>query len=466
MIFIKRAFDYLRKKIGKTILLTIIFMVIANFIIAGLLIQSASENAQENTRLTIGADIHYIMNYDKIYENYDKGTMSRREAEKLKQESGVVISEVMTENGAPTYKNINKVVDSDFVSTFYYSNLITATVELIEAYQIEKNASPSSTFNIILYGGDSPIDFADGEMKLISGELSTTATSVVISDEVATKNNLKVGDLLTVEYDDILSNTVDIEHQISGIYHTNQEISNVESSIILPQNKLYIPITVLKTVGLSDMDLDNMIISQSTIRLKDPSNIDLYRVEILSGMTLEYGMLDANDDLYNSLVDPIESIGLITQIFVVSIIITGGFIVGLITALTINDRKSEIGILLAVGETKLKIVLQFILEVVVIAFVAFSLSLFTGQVLGENLSETLLDSEVFGEVEERPMQKFGKMFKTEDVSQATSMNIALNFKIVIQIFALGILLTVISTAIPTLYVMRFSPKQILTTRNS
>lgn len=466
MIFIKRAFDYLRKKIGKTILLTIIFMVIANFIIAGLLIQSASENAQENTRLTIGADIHYIMNYDKIYENYDKGTMSRREAEKLKQESGVVISEVMTENGAPTYKNINKVVDSDFVSTFYYSNLITATVELIEAYQIEKNASPSSTFNIILYGGDSPIDFADGEMKLISGELSTTATSVVISDEVATKNNLKVGDLLTVEYDDILSNTVDIEHQISGIYHTNQEISNVESSIFLPQNKLYIPITVLKTVGLSDMDLDNMIISQSTIRLKDPSNIDLYRVEILSGMTLEYGMLDANDDLYNSLVDPIESIGLITQIFVVSIIITGGFIVGLITALTINDRKSEIGILLAVGETKLKIVLQFILEVVVIAFVAFSLSLFTGQVLGENLSETLLDSEVFGEVEERPMQKFGKMFKTEDVSQATSMNIALNFKIVIQIFALGILLTVISTAIPTLYVMRFSPKQILTTRNS
>jgi len=466
MIFIKRALDYLRKKIGKTILLAIIFMVIANFIIAGLLIQSASNNAQENTRLTIGADIHYVMNFDKIFENYDKGTMSRKEAGKLKQESGIVISEVMTENGAPTYNNVSEVVNSDLVSSYYYSNPLTATVEVIETYQIEKNASPSSTFNIVLYGGDTPIEFADGDMELTSGELSKTTTSVVISEDVARSNNLKIGDTIVVEYDGVLTNTVDIEHQITGIYHTNQEISSVENPVYLPQNKLYIPITVLKDVGLSDTDFNNIIINQSTIRLKDPSNIDLYRDEVSSRMILDYGMLDANDALYNSLIGPIESIGLITQIFVVSIIITGGFIVGLITALTINDRKSEIGILLAVGETKLKIVLQFILEVVVIAVIAFSLSLFTGQVLGENLSETLLDSEVFGDVEERPLQKFDKGFKTDDVSEAASMKIALNIKIIIQIFALGILLTVISTAIPTLYVMRFSPKQILTTRNS
>jgi len=476
MIFIKRAFIYLKRKIGKTILLSFIFLVIANCIIAGLLIQNASENVQRNTRASIGADINYIFNYDEIFAEYEKGLVSRKEIGRIKGEGAIVTSEELSLKGAPSVSNINRVVESEYVQSYYYSLDMVHTVEDIIAYQVDAKAQDTNGFRMVLYGAEQPLGFADEVGILIEGRLPTAEeieegeAVAVIESTLADLNQLDLGDVLTVEFDNILNNVVELEVEIIGIYETQMPVVDFNYAPYFPQNTMYMPFNILMQVGVPEEDLKHTMVTEGVIRLEDPSNMELYRAEMDQALDLSYGTLDANDDLYESLVGPIESIGLITQIFVVSIILTGGFIIGLITALTINDRKSEIGILLAVGESKFKIVCQFVLEVVVIAIVAFSLSLVTGEILGDRMSETLLDSEVFGSVE-GPAQipRVKKVQPIKDISkikESATLTIGLDLKIILQIFLIGTVLTVFSTAIPTLYVMRYSPKQILSARDS
>lgn len=478
MIFIKRAFEYLKKKIGKTVLLAFIFIVIANFIIAGLLIQNASENAQTNTRLEIGADITYEANFDTLFADFEKGTIKRSDVAGLKS-GGLVQLDAIDNGGGPTVANMEQVIDSEYVKTYHFG-IQTAIESNINVYQIEAGVPDTQTFTFEGYGANTPLDDTQKNISLVKGnypsseEIANGVPVLMISQSVADKNNLDINDIIEIDFNQI-EGSEKTNFEVVGIYQNNTTTTQVNNASNLFQNKIYAPYTVFETIGMEESLLNKTLVVNTLIQLNDPENLDLFRAEAEEKIDFNYGILNANDDLYNSLVGPIESIGLITQIFVVSIIITGGFIVGLITALTINDRKNEIGILLAVGESKFKIVSQFVLEVVVIAVLAFSLSLFTGEILGENLSNTLLDSEVFGETETVQSISVGKMRPGNQatvkkdfssVKEAADLKIGLDLATIMQIFGIGLVLTIVSTSIPTIYVMRFSPKQILTNRDS
>lgn len=470
MIFIKRGLEYLKRKIGKTILLSIIFIVIANFIIAGLLIEKASINAQTNTRLAVGADVTYELNLETVIGDVQKGLVERGELQAFKS-GGVFSSENISNGGGPTIENIGTVVDSDYVKSFYYA-IDTKATSSLQAY-VGQDSELSYDFKFSGYAGEiSNITMVEGSYD------SSSLGTVIISQEVADLNKINLGDEVDITHVNIGDEDTKLTYKVAGIYTTEETINNAKLSSDYPQNKIYGNFLNYQNAGLTSQELDQAVLSTSTIVMNDPEDIDAFKASVEEKMDFKYGTLNANDSLYNSLVGPIESIGLITKIFVVSIIVTGGFIIGLITALTINDRKGEIGILLAVGESKIKIVSQFILEVILIAVVAFTLSTFTGEILGEKMSETLLDSEVFGEQQEVQTgfaaknfrnSPFGNASKEVDLDvakEAAKLDIGLDTVVIIQIFGIGLLLTVISTSIPALYVMRFSPKEILSNRNS
>ncbi len=376
------------------------------------------------------------------------------------------------------------VVNSEYVDIYAYKLSLGVQAKSILAIQIDASAGESNNFLVDFYGSNSPKDFIDGVSVLVEGRLPnddeiTNGSSVVVLEENVLKSNrLSIGDTIELDFSIDDGEVVRISHEIIGVYKTsavvNQYAGENQTTAFYPQNKIYTPFNELLNIGVSQEDLDNVLIDGTLITLNDPEDLELFRSEAEEKINFNYGMLDSNDDLYNNLVGPIESLGFISNILVASIVITGGFIIGLITALTINDRKSEIGILLAVGESKFKIVSQFVLEVVLIAIIAFSVSLFTGELLGQQVSETLLDSEIFGTVEAVEENKeFGKRgmasnkkVDTKAAEESADMDISLDFSVLIQLFSMGVVLTVVSTAIPSLYVMRFNPKQILTNRNS
>lgn len=494
-----RTLKYLKKRIGKTVLIGIIFLIIANLVLAGLLIREASNTAQEQTMLSIGADVNYSIDFGAVMNSIEKGELDRSLMQGIKNSDGLIESEVIAEYGGATYGNLVVASDSEYVKEYSFDLSTPLTLLNIDEYTLDSSTATQSVFNVNYFDHGYPADFTADKAELVEGTMITDSqlengeALILISDEVASINKLTVGDVVEVEYDLVENNTVVIQHTIVGIYHTDEEADQqvVQSgNSNLPENNVYVPYYVLTQVGYSVEQLDNIWMDSNVISLIDPSTMDTYIREVESKIDLKFGMLETNEDMYESLVGPIEIIGDISNYAVFAILLTGGLIIGLITALTVNDRKGEIGILLAVGETKLKIVSQFVLEIVIIAVVTFSLSIFTGGIIGDVVSDFALDSDLFNnsteseqkviETASRPgtgtgaaassnsTRNIGNSGKqdTSKYDEEATIEIDLNIEIIALLFGLGISLSIISTIIPALYVMRFNPKQILSNRTS
>ena len=67
---LKNALRSIKKNVGKTILLFVIMTVIANLIIAGLSIQSASKKSMDEIRSSLGNDVTLTINMKNMMKQF------------------------------------------------------------------------------------------------------------------------------------------------------------------------------------------------------------------------------------------------------------------------------------------------------------------------------------------------------------------------------------------------------------
>ena len=482
---------YIKKQLTKSILLLILFFVIGNIVLAGLSVQNAANSAEKSIRQEIGSDVTYSVNSQLIMSEI---------------RSGVLDEDVDTRTlaGVPVYSNIKTVVSSEYVSSYDVIMNYEITSDSLTPYTytstsentneemnnrggfggfISGSYESSGDFSFETFTSITPTDFSSGTSELIDGRLATQeeidegALVAIINEEMAETNGLSVGDTFeaysTLEgYEDVLLN-----YEIIGIYASNEVIDDRMASMIgsslLAQNKMYTPLNSLLSIGYSDDEMNNTLMSSVVIKLVDPEDLDAYLKEVESKIDLEYGSLSANDQLFEQLAGSIESLSSISSLMVIIVVIAGAAILSLITALTVNQRKNEIGVLLSIGESKARIIMQFITEVVAIAILAFTLSIFSGVQVGTLISEMTLsniDTNTTVNVMGRPgnsddtsftgFNRPGQQIQLE--IETPELQIGLNGVIILEFFAAGLLISIISVSIPALYVTRFNPKQILT----
>ncbi len=122
-------------------------------------------------------------------------------------------------------------------------------------------------------------------------------------------------------------------------------------------------------------------IDQAIYYLNDHHHIDDFKAEgKKTGIDFDLFKLDAHDALYKKMIGPIENMASTSKWIIYLVSITGSIILGLIIMLTIKERRKELGILLAIGEKKGKLIGQLLVEVLCIAALAF-LYLQVGQYL-------------------------------------------------------------------------------------
>ena len=481
MYLFHRAFAYIRKQKAKTFLLLILFFVIGNIVLAGLSVQYAASAAETLTRQKIGTDITYTLNNQQIRSDEQKGVLD-------------TTVDRSTLSGAPTYANLQKIVNSSYVASYDAIATYEVTSDTLKPYTYVSTGTSNTTDNQGNRPGDfvpgsytsagdfsfktftsvSPTDFTSATSTLTSGRLATQAEIdsgalvAIIEKTMADNNSLKIGD--TIELTPTMSGftTKKVTFTIIGIYTTSSTIDDrmarMVGSSLLPQNQIYTPFLSLKSIGYTDTQLKNTILSSGVIKLVDPKNLSLFKAEAATKVTLTYGTLDFNDQLYNQLAGPIESLGSVSKTLVWIVAAAGASILALITALTVNQRKNEIGILLAVGESKLRIIGQFVVEVAAIAVIAFTLSVFTGTYVGKYIStQTLANYTTTQNSNQGGTRIFGQGgFGQNPTIKTPTVDVSLNGIVLIELFASGLLITIISVMIPALYVTRFNPKQILT----
>ena len=73
--------------------------------------------------------------------------------------------------------------------------------------------------------------------------------------------------------------------------------------------------------------------------------------------------LDANDRLYQQNASSLESMQSFAKMFVWIVVIAGSAIFCLILALTIRNKYYEIGVLLSLGQSKVQIIAQQLIEI-------------------------------------------------------------------------------------------------------
>ncbi|MEJ9111379.1 ABC transporter permease [Bacillus paramobilis] len=472
MNFMKRAILSMKKRIGTSLILMAVFLIVTNLVLSGFTIQNASKKAADAARKKLGADVTLGLDFDKL------GQKARETGE-------------MPKPPQLNIKETDQLAKSKYVKDYNY---ITNTFGISDGLKLvgasDEEEGKGKVGMAAVRGGSSSgteIDmnasftiegvrktalqesFKNGKSKIIEGKPITEQMKdqnvALMEKRLAELNNLKVGDKVKVQSGD-KKETLEIE--IIGIYETNEQAMGQQAPPIMdPANKLYMPHSTMKKLEV-DQGINSV---QVVYFLNDPQYIDAFKKEAKkSDIDFNYFKLDAHDSLYKQMVGPIENISSTSQMIIYIVSIAGAIILGLIIMLSIKGRRKEMGILLSIGEKKWKLMAQFVVEVVCIAILAFGLSITTGAKVSQYIGDNLLSNEIATTSEETDtmrnnstvmMSGPGGTLQNQKKDPIDKIDVSVTGEDVGKMGGIGLAIAIIATLLPALSILRLNPKQIL-----
>lgn len=474
MNFMKRAILSMKKRVGTSLILMAVFLIVTNLVLAGFTIQNASKKAADAARKKLGADVTLSLDFDKL------GQQARETGE-------------MPKPPQLNTKEADQLAKSKYVKDYnYITNTfgISDGLKLVGASEGEEEGKGKGKVGMAAVRGGSSsgteIDmnasfmiegvrktalqesFKNGKSKIIDGKPITEQMKdqnvALMEKRLAELNNLKVGDKVKVQSGD-KKETLEVE--IIGIYETNEQAMGQQAPPIMdPANKLYMPHSTMKK-----LEVDQGISSiQVVYFLKDPQNIEAFKKEAKkSDIDFNYYKLDAHDSLYKQMIGPIENISSTSQMIIYIVSIAGAIILGLIIMLSIKGRRKEMGILLSIGEKKWKLMAQFVVEVVCVAILAFGLSITTGAKVSQYIGDNLLSSEIATASEETDTPQNGTVMmsgpggtlQNQKEDPIDKIDVSVTGEDVGKMGGIGLAIAILATLLPALSILRLNPKQIL-----
>ena len=165
--------------------------------------------------------------------------------------------------------------------------------------------------------------------------------------------------------------------------------------------------------------------------------------------------------------------------------------------INIRERKYEIGVLRTIGMSKLKLSLQFVCEVMIVALSSIILGLGVGAITSVPVANHLLAQEI--QSSEQNMQNARDNFGHGDVKNSTEksndnnsdiknttesnskeemdfskgpkvdrvdkIDAVVDYKVILELIGIGMLLTIVSSCAAMVSIQRFSPLTILKERS-
>ena len=205
--------------------------------------------------------------------------------------------------------------------------------------------------------------------------------------------------------------------------------------------------------------------SQMILMLDDPLYVDEF-IEENKDLLEPYTKLDANDAMFNTFAKPLDTMSLFANIIVWIVVINAIVIITLVTALTMKNREHEIGILLSMGVSKLKVVAQLFIELAIVAILGFTLAVASGSLIAKGVGQAVLDYQLTSNTENDDYYYYysdDSYFTTISQDDMISeYEVSVSPLIIGEIYAVGLGVVLLATVIPSFMIMRFNPKKILT----
>lgn len=482
---LKNALLSIKKNVGKTILLLVIMCVIANLVIAGLSIKSATSQSMEQVRTSLGSDVTFSYNIKNMMKNREKGAAMDE-----------VVSSI-------TIAMADQLKSLQYVSSYNYTVSIGVTsddidpVEMIQSDITSKENSYKQKVNddtqsqprmmdendFTVVGNTTMAnlnDFTSENYLLKSGRLLTKedagTTNCVIESTLATDNDLSVGDKLSVTATNDNNEDITQELTVIGIYtiETSDQMGGMMSNRQNPINQIYTSLEIAQKLNDNTSE-----ITSATYYLDDPAHIDAFKELANSSTDIDFETytLDANDQVYQKSISSLENMGTFAEIFLWVVVGAGSAILCLVLILTMRSRFYEFGVLLSLGQSKIKIMFQQLLEMIMIAAVAFVISLGTGKMVS-NVVSSMLEAtqsnqkEITMEIPENENssqqssltdkdEKSNLFNKALQSPTNSELDVSLTSSTILQLAEITGLICIVSVILPSIYILRMTPREIL-----
>ena len=519
MYIIKNALTSIKRNKGRNILIGIIILVISATSSITLAIRSSANNIVKSYEEQYNLEASISMDRQALMESFKNESSSQEEMieqfnniEELTIEqinnygnSDYLKSYYYIYNTSVNVKDIEETTDSlikettktetttkswgsDYQNGGFPGGRVpsggqTTTKQTTITEKIFNDKVSSGAFTLIGYSSyESMSEFINGTYSMTSGSIFNDLSSAecIISEELAVLNELEVGDEITL----LNPNDEDLTYKvkISGIYKENSDDANDMSSMFSRSaNQIITTSSVIEKIIADDEDLSVTI--TPTFILKDEDSIDKFKSEVEEKGLSEYYIVTTNEEMVKNATKSISNVKSFAMVFLVITLIIGGVVLFVINMINIRERKYEIGVLRTIGMKKSLVISQFMLELLIVAIFSLLIGAGVGSLCSVNIANSLLENEINNSSEQidNINKNFGGMNTYEgsnkkifvgnnkisgvvNIEQVSNINAVVDFKVLIELLAIGILLTIFSSISSGVAISRFSPLDILKER--
>ena len=484
MYILNNAVISIMRNKGRNILIGVIILVIASACTITLAINNTASDLINSYESAYEKEITISFDRNSMMEDFDFSDESAREE----------MQENFNNISSFTIEDIKNYADSDHIKSYYYTYGISLDGENIEKAETTDEEDSSNPFNFP--GGNN--DFMQSEMDFtVTGYSSIDAMSefidgtykvtdieddawdkafdgnyVFINKELASYNGLSLGDTIKLKDED--DNIY--EFKIIGIFEDNDTSNNMMSMFSNSVNTLITNADALISIADSNEDINASVMPTFIIDSYD--NADAVEEEFYEKGLDENYIVETNEELANSGLNGVSNVKSFATTFLIITLIIGGVVLVILNMINIRERKYEIGVLRTIGISKFKLTLQFITELVIVAFIALLLGAGIGATMSKSVSNALLSNEI--ESAKTSSNDMANNFNPGggmpdfnnfpsngiiSVSAYDSIDAVVNIEVVIELLGIGIVLVLISSLSAMISIQRFSPLTILKERS-
>ncbi|MGC6767643.1 ABC transporter permease [Enterococcus sp. LJL51] len=512
MDFIRRALLSMKAKKGRTLLLSAVFSAILIFVLAGLTIRSAALTATENAKKSVGATVTLTTNRENGMkrseteegeEKPDPGSFSvtpvnLEDAEKITALDNVKTYSFISSSSAGAGDGITPISTEDETEetdTASSSSSDTAQAGMMGggpggagmmgggenggAQMMQSDFQVTGVKDLSMYSS-----FSEGSAVIVDGQAVTSedegTNNVVIEQTLADANELSVGDTFTITSPEDEETTYEVT--VKGIYETTESSSSMGMmfNFLNPANTIYGSYTFANALKGDDSE---GTIDSAVYTLTDPEKMDQFVEASEALIDTDTFSIQTNDLMYQQMLQPLNNVASFAKNIVILVAVAGVIILTLIVMMTIRERRYEIGVLLSMGEARVKVILQFFSEIIVCMLVALAIASFSGNVVGNVVGEQLIQQQTEssqttannGMTEGgsggqqgnrgRGPGNFASMGASsqEAAAEIENMDIKVTADQIAMLAGLGILISFGSILLSSIGIIRLQPRKILTT---
>ena len=450
MNFMNRAWLYIIRKKGKSILLFIILLVMATFVLTALALGNAVKSAQRDLRKSFGGSFligfDYTENnpYLKV-ENVDGGTLMYST-----QQISPKLVEQIREIGGVT--NCSATVEG--LATFPSLDLFTGNIPIEEEFR-------ESSKILSTWKSEELIQFTSGQLTLTEGRhiMPDDKKKGLVSKDLADKNGLKIGDVIHTDKD------VDIE--IIGLF-TPRETEGINDQVTTYDKIQNLVIADLATMVAYENGPAIQGFNELMVSVNDPQNMEniIAKVRKIRDVDWQgFSVLVDNED-YENAASTLRQLSELVSTILIVVLIVSIAILSLILTMWARTRIHETGVLLSVGISKLSILGQYIAEVLIIAVFAFPLSYFSSSAIAGQLGKALQSEQAVTEIYQENGLSTGirgeaGTDRENQEMETPELQVTIHQQEMLLLFLIGIGIVTVSAGISSVSVMRLKPREIL-----